>query len=121
MPGPQRWLLIGRRMLTGEHKYFLSNAPADTPLEQIIHVIFARWHIQRIFEEAKSQVGLDHFRSSAVSTADPAADFEYGFAVFSDARTGFDARKKIYPQRAPHSSGARGAAESRSGDCRSTA
>ena len=43
LPGPAQWLLIGRHVVTGEHKYFLSNAPQDTPLEQSLHVVFARW------------------------------------------------------------------------------
>ena len=61
LPGPEQWLLIARNVLTGEHNYFLSNAAKDTPVEQMIHVIFSRWHIERIFEEAKGQVGWDHF------------------------------------------------------------
>ena len=61
LPGPEQWLLIARNVLTGEHKYFLSNAGKDTPVEQMIHVTFSRWHIERIFEEAKGQIGLDHF------------------------------------------------------------
>ena len=59
LPGPAQWLLIGRHVITGEHKYFLSNAPQDTPLEQSLHVVFARWHIERLFQEAKGQVGSE--------------------------------------------------------------
>jgi SRSO17 transposase len=44
-----------------EVKYFFSNAPADTPLEELLRVAFSRWGIERLFEDAKGQVGLDHF------------------------------------------------------------
>jgi SRSO17 transposase len=61
LPGPEQWLLVARQVLTGEIKYFLSNAPQDTPVTQLIDVAFSRSHIERLFEDAKGQVGLDHF------------------------------------------------------------
>ena len=42
-------------------KYFLSNAPADMPLATLFHVPFCRWHVERLFQESKSEVGLDHY------------------------------------------------------------
>lgn len=44
-----------------EIKYFLSNAPADTPVETLLLVAFSRWKIERIFQDGKSELGLDHF------------------------------------------------------------
>jgi SRSO17 transposase len=67
IPGPNGiprepcWLLVARHVLTGEMKYFLSNAPADTAPELLLHVAFSRWHIERLFEDGKSHIGLDHF------------------------------------------------------------
>jgi len=61
LPGEEQWLLIARNILTGEVKYFLSNAPGDIPLIELVQVAFSRWHIERVFEDAKGQVGLDHF------------------------------------------------------------
>ncbi len=61
IPGEEQWLLIARNVLDDEIKYFLSNAPADTPLGTLLHVAFSRWHIERIFREAKNETGLDHF------------------------------------------------------------
>jgi SRSO17 transposase len=42
-------------------KYFLSNAPQDTAPEVLLHVAFSRWHVERLFEDGKSHIGLDHF------------------------------------------------------------
>lgn len=61
IPREQCWLLVARHVLTGETKYFLSNAPDDTAPEVLLHVAFSRWHIERLFEDGKSHVGLDHF------------------------------------------------------------
>lgn len=61
LPGPQQWLIVARHVLTGEIKYFLSNAPEDVSREELMHVAFSRAHIERLFEDAKGQVGLDHF------------------------------------------------------------
>jgi SRSO17 transposase len=61
LPGHECWLMVARNVLDGEVKYFLSNAPADTPVEVLLHVAFSRWHIERIFEDGKGEVGLDHF------------------------------------------------------------
>ncbi len=44
-----------------ELKYYLSNAPADTPLAELIRVCGMRWPIECCFEEGKGQVGMDHY------------------------------------------------------------
>jgi SRSO17 transposase len=60
-PGAVLRLVIAREALSGEVKYFLSNAPREIPLGEVLHVAFSRWRIERIFEDAKGEVGLDHF------------------------------------------------------------
>jgi SRSO17 transposase len=60
-PSAPCWLIVARNVLSDEVKYFVSNAPAGTPLETILHVAFSRWHIERLFQDDKSQLGLDHF------------------------------------------------------------
>ena len=55
------WLLIARHVLTGEVKYFFSNAPSDTPACVLGQVGFSRWRVERSFEDVKGEVGLDHF------------------------------------------------------------
>lgn len=54
-------LLVCRNVLTGEIKYFLSNAPRQTPLGKLLRVAFSRWRIERCFEDGKGEVGLDHW------------------------------------------------------------
>ena len=59
--GPYR-LVVARNVLDPtEVKYFLSNASADTPLEVLLHVGFARWPVERCLEDEKSELGLSHF------------------------------------------------------------
>lgn len=57
----EKWLLIAVNPLTGETKYFLSNAPAETPIETLLTVAFTRWRVERNFEDSKQEIGLDHF------------------------------------------------------------
>jgi SRSO17 transposase len=54
-------LLVGYHVVTGETKYFLSNAPADTPVAKLLRVAFSRWRIERCFEDGKGEIGLDHW------------------------------------------------------------
>jgi SRSO17 transposase len=55
------WLIVAKNPLTGEIKYFLSNAAAGVPLEVLLRVAFSRWHIERCFQDEKGELGLDHF------------------------------------------------------------
>jgi SRSO17 transposase len=62
LPTWPHWLIVARNVLNpGEIKYFLSNAPAGTPLEAMLHVAFQRFHVERCFEEEKDELGMDHF------------------------------------------------------------
>jgi SRSO17 transposase len=54
-------LLVCRNELTGEMKYFLSNAPAQTPVIKLLEVAFSRWHVERSIQDHKGEVGLDHW------------------------------------------------------------
>lgn len=56
------WLVCARNVLDPtEEKYFLSNAAPETRLETLLHVGFARWPIERCFEDKKTELGLSHF------------------------------------------------------------
>lgn len=55
------WLIVARNEATGEVKYFVSNAPADTPLEKLLRVAFRRWNVEHGFRVSKSEIGFGHF------------------------------------------------------------
>lgn len=57
----EEWLVVAQNVQTGEVKYFLSNASRETPIETILHVGFRRWQVERLFEDAKGETGMDHF------------------------------------------------------------
>ena len=61
IPAATERLLVAEQVLTGEVKYFLTNAPGEIPLKKILTVAFSRWHIEKLFKEAKGEVGMDHF------------------------------------------------------------
>jgi SRSO17 transposase len=54
-------LLVCFHPFGDEIKYFLSNAAPGTPLKKLLRVAFARWRIERCFEDGKGEVGLDHW------------------------------------------------------------
>jgi SRSO17 transposase len=55
-------LLVAFHVLEPEKiKYFISNGPEDTPVETLLRVAFSRWKIERMFEDGKSELGMDHF------------------------------------------------------------
>jgi SRSO17 transposase len=62
LPSRPHRLIIARNVMHPEEvKFFLSNAPQAVPLETLLLVAFSRWRIERMFEDGKSELGLDHF------------------------------------------------------------
>ncbi len=59
--GPHPLLIARHVWKPTEVKFFPSNAPLDTPVETLLLVVFSRWRIERLFEDAKTRLGLDHF------------------------------------------------------------
>lgn len=58
----EEWLLIEWPVCDVEPlKYFLSTAPADATLEQIVFVTKMRWRIERDYQELKQEFGLGHY------------------------------------------------------------
>jgi SRSO17 transposase len=55
------WLIVARNTATGEVKYFVSNAPADTSLAKLLRVAFRRWNVEHAFRVSKSEIGFGHF------------------------------------------------------------
>jgi SRSO17 transposase len=61
LPGRACWLLLRRNLDGSEPRYYLSNAPEDTPLLMLAQVAAARWTIETDFETAKGETGLDEY------------------------------------------------------------
>ena len=53
--------LVGEWRASGEHKYYLSNLPAETSLKQLASAIKARWVCEQAHQQLKEELGLDHF------------------------------------------------------------
>jgi len=62
LPGPDAWLLVRRSVSDpSEVAYYLSNAPADMPLETLAQVASTRYTVEQCIEEAKGETGLDDY------------------------------------------------------------
>ncbi|MEW6092760.1 MAG: IS701 family transposase [Chloroflexota bacterium] len=62
LPAGEVWLIIRRNLDDPSViKYYFSNAPANTPLSEFVRISGMRWLIETIFEEAKGEVGMDHY------------------------------------------------------------
>ena len=61
-PGPDAWLLA-RRSPTDptDIAYYLSNAPAETPILKLAQVASTRYRVEQGIEEAKGETGLDEY------------------------------------------------------------
>ena len=62
-PGEIHWAVYRRNLDGSEPRYYLSNAPEDTPLETLAYVGGSRWRIETEFETEKSEVGLDEYET----------------------------------------------------------
>ena len=62
VPGPTQRLIIAKNTVDNETKYFLTNVTGDVPLNEILCVAFSRFHIEHLFREAKTAVGLDEYQ-----------------------------------------------------------
>jgi SRSO17 transposase len=62
LPTRPHHLLVAYNVLEPEKiKYFISNAPENTSVETLLLVAFSRWKIERMFEDGKTELGMDHF------------------------------------------------------------
>ena len=64
LPAAELWLIIRRNLDDpSEIEYYFSNAPTNTPLalREFVRISRMRWPIETIFEEAKGEVGMDHY------------------------------------------------------------
>jgi SRSO17 transposase len=64
LPGPEGWLLVRRTSPTDgedvEYEDYRSNAPAATPLGELVRVSGMRWPIAACFAAGRRELGPDH-------------------------------------------------------------
>ena len=100
---PHEWLLI--EWPEGESeptKYFLSTAPNEATLEQLVFVTKMRWRIERDYQDLKQEFGLGHYEGRGWrgfhhhATLSMAA---YGFLMAQRLKSGgTDSDKKNFAQ-----------------------
>src|SRR3954453_18622557 len=56
--GQTYWLIWASNDATGEEKFFLSNAAADTPVETLVRVAFRRANVEHSFRVCKTELGF---------------------------------------------------------------
>lgn len=60
--GKGYWMLVRRSIeKPDELAYYVCYGPAQTTIEELVRVAGTRWIIEEGFEEAKGEVGLDHY------------------------------------------------------------
>jgi SRSO17 transposase len=59
--GTARWLLVGRSRRDGELAFYACSGPAETSLLGLVRVAGTRWAVEEGFQQAKGEVGLDHY------------------------------------------------------------
>jgi SRSO17 transposase len=59
--GMASWLLVRRSRSDGELAFYACYSPAATPLIGLVRVAGTRWAVEEGFEQAKGEVGLDHY------------------------------------------------------------
>ena len=60
---PYHLVIAKSVLIRGQVKFFISNAPEGTSVEDLLFVAFARWRVERLFQESKGELGLDHFEA----------------------------------------------------------
>jgi SRSO17 transposase len=58
----EQWLVLRRDVISGELKYYLSNAPKNTPVETFARISVMRWPIESCFEEGKQELGMGDYQ-----------------------------------------------------------
>jgi SRSO17 transposase len=61
VPGMVRWLLVRRSRGDGQLAFYVCFGPAPTALLGLVRVAGSRWVVEEGFEQAKGEVGLDHY------------------------------------------------------------
>ncbi|MCC7084925.1 MAG: hypothetical protein IT427_07950, partial [Pirellulales bacterium] len=51
----QKKKTMGRHVEPEVVKFFIADAPQETPLTELLHVAFSRWRVERSFEDQKTE------------------------------------------------------------------
>ncbi|MCL2814951.1 MAG: transposase, partial [Oscillospiraceae bacterium] len=62
VPKSEIWVYI-RKHEDGKIKYFISNMPHDTAIEELDRLATARWSVEQCFQECKSYLGMAHYET----------------------------------------------------------
>lgn len=60
-PSEMLWLIGEWRPAKKEHRYYVSNLPASTTRRELVRLVKLRWRVERDYQDAKGEIGLDHF------------------------------------------------------------
>lgn len=60
-PSAESWLVVERS--EAAQKYYLSNAPVQTPVKTMAHVAKQEWFVEACFRDLKQEVGLAHYEA----------------------------------------------------------
>ncbi len=63
LPGPRVWAIVRRALDKTVLKFHLSNAPFDCERRTLAQLSGWRWPVEIVFEEAKGEVGMDHYET----------------------------------------------------------
>jgi SRSO17 transposase len=62
LPGPRLWLVIRRNLADpSEVKFYLSNAPEEIEVLELVRMCGMRWPVELSFEEGKEELGMDQY------------------------------------------------------------
>jgi len=101
----EEWLMI--EWPDGEAeptKYFLSTAPAEATLEQLVFVTKMRWRIERDYQELKQEFGLSHYEGRGWQGFHHHATLciaAYGFLVAQRLSHGGSKKNRARPETPP--------------------
>lgn len=95
---PEQWLLIEWPLGDAEPlKYFLSNLPAETPINDLVAKAHMRWRIERDYQDLKQELGLGHYEGRGWRGFHHHASLSiaaYGFLVSERLAIGRSSRSK---------------------------
>lgn len=59
----RHWVIARRSVRRPEEiSYYIAYCPADTTLDQLVHVAGSRWAVEECFQTAKQECGLDDYQ-----------------------------------------------------------